>query len=81
MLLAEFLEDLFHGPGEARLEFRVSVPDAFDCFPIILPFPFECVGQDIIERGGGFLSVPLGVVVQLRFPFRTEGNHVHAPNV
>ena len=69
MLLAQFLESFLYRPRLARLEFRISLPNAFDRFLIILAIPFE--------RVGWLLPVPLGIIVQLGLAFGCEGHHIH----
>jgi len=81
MLHAQLFKDFFCGSGASGFEIGVALADAFDRFAVILLLPFERIRQNVIERGGGILSVPLRVVVQLRLAFGCERNHFHAPNV
>jgi len=80
MLHAKRLERFFnrsHAPG---LKIGVSLPYAFDGFLIILPLPFQSCCQNVVERVGGVLPMPMGVVVQLCLAFRRE-MYFHATNV
>ena len=63
MLHAQFLEGFLNWPHTSSLKIGVFLPDAFDGFRVILSFPFERLGQYIIKRRGGVLSMPVRVLV------------------
>lgn len=72
-------KELSGGASASRPHVLTAPPDAFDGFPIIGAFPFEIRGQSLIKRVGQVLTVPLGIVVELRLTFRLDGYYVHAP--
>ena len=51
MLHAQFLERFLEWSYAPSLQIRVPLPDTFDGFRIVLPFPFERLGQHVVERG------------------------------
>jgi len=72
------------GGGRARPpRFRVFIApaDALDSLLIVGAFPFKIRGQRLIKRVGNALPIPLGIVVQLRSPFRSDWYCVHVPRV
>ena len=77
MLHAQFLERFLEWSYAPSLQIRVSLPDTFDGFRIVLSVPFERVGKYIIKRGGSILPMPLSVVFQLRLAFRFERYGFH----
>jgi hypothetical protein len=81
MLDAQLLKNFLGGLGATGFEIRASLPDAFHGFAVVLPFPFERFGQNLIERIGRSLPMTPGVVVQLGFSLGPDGNHLHAPNL
>ena len=80
MLYAQLFKRLLSGLGAPSLHFLVALPDAFNGFLIVLPRPFQVVGQGIVERGGGVLAATLRVLFQLGLTFRFDGNYVRAPS-
>jgi len=77
MLYAQLFKRLLRGLGAPCFHVFIALPDAFDGFPIIGPFPFEIRGQSLIQRVSYILSMPLGIVVQLRLAFRFDGYYIH----
>ncbi len=67
MLHAKLFKNFLGGLGAAGFEIRVSLPDAFHAFAVVLLFPFERFGQNLIERIGRSPPMTPGVVVQLGF--------------
>lgn len=45
MFGAQFFENFLHRLQAASLEVLVSLPDTFDRFLVVLPFPVELVSQ------------------------------------
>ncbi len=81
MLHAQLFKNFLGRLNASGFEIRVSLPDAFHGFAIVLLFPFERFGQNLIERIGRSLPMTPGVVIQLGFALRPDGNHLHAPNL
>lgn len=63
MRRAQFRERFLEWSHASSLQIRVSLPDTFDGFRIILTFPFERFGKYIVERTGGVLSMPRSLPV------------------
>lgn len=80
MFPAQRLMNLFGEFGASGLRVFISTANRIDGRLKILPFPFECVGQHLIERLGRRLPVALSVIIQLSFALAREQNHLHAPN-
>jgi hypothetical protein len=59
----------------------VSLADALDGLAIILPFPFQIRGQDIVQRGDGVLPMALRILLQLLLAFWLDGYCVYASRV
>ena len=70
MFHAQLFQDFVRRLSAPGLQVIIALPDAFYRFLIVLAFPFEISGQGVIERRGGVLSMPSGIVVELRFTFR-----------
>ena len=66
MLLAEFVKSFVYGAHTTRLEIRIPLADTFHRFPIVLPFPFQGVAQNFVQRSCRVLPVPKGIIIQLR---------------
>src|SRR3954470_24219676 len=77
MLHAQLFKNVLRRLGASSFEIRVSLTDAFHGFAVIPLFPFECIGQNLVERICRGLPMTPGVVVQLRFAFGLDGNHLH----
>ncbi len=57
--------------GRTRPAFRSSIRAEFLYrFLVVLPFPFQGGGQNLIKRNSRVLSVPMGIIVQLRLALR-----------
>jgi hypothetical protein len=54
----------------SRFQVIVSAPNTFYRFLIVLPLPFQGGGQNLIKRNRRVLSVPMGIIVQLRLALR-----------
>jgi len=80
MLHAQLFERFLKRLRAPRSEVVVALPNPIDLFLIVLPFPLEGLGQDIVKRNNRFLPVALGVVVELGFAFRREFD-LHVPRV
>ena len=77
MLDAQFFQHFLCGLRASGLHVFVAFPNGLHGFIVILLLPREIIGQHVIQRGGGVLSVPLSVVVQLRLSFGSERDHFH----
>ncbi len=80
MLHAQFLEKFVSRLRPSGLYVLITFQHGLYRFVVIPPFPFERIGQDIIESGGWVLPVPPGVVVQLCLAFRRE-MYFHPPKL
>ncbi len=81
MFPAKILMNFFSGPGASRHHVFISTANRLNRRLKILPFPFERIGQYLIERLGGRLPMTLSVIIELSFALGREGNHLHAPTV
>ena len=66
MLPRELVEEFVGGDAAAGLHVVIASPGGFNGFLVVLPFPVEVIGEDIIEGVGGALSSPAGEFLQLR---------------
>jgi hypothetical protein len=69
---AHFDKELGSWAGATGVYIRGATTDAFDGFLIILTFPFQDCGQNIVERSSGVLSMPLSIVFELGLALRFE---------
>jgi len=72
-------KELSSRASASRPHVLIAPPDAFDGLPIIDALPFKIRGQSLIKRVGHVLTVPLGIIVELRLTFGFDGHYVHAP--
>jgi hypothetical protein len=66
MLPREIVEELIGKLRATRLHILVALADSFDRFLVVLTFPFEVVGQDIVKSVGRCLATSLGELLELR---------------
>ena len=78
MLPRELVEELFGGFGATGLHILVALPDAFDGLLVVLTFPFEVVGQDVVKGISSALPASTGKLLELRqaFGFYWERFHM-----
>src|SRR3954447_2901626 len=65
------------GSSPSRFHLFARGEDACNCFVEFLAFPFECGGQNVIERRNRILSMSLRVLLQLGFTFGFDRHHIH----
>ena len=80
MLLAQLFQKIGGRAGVPGLHIFIRFAHAIHSFAVVLPLPFQIIGEHFIQRGGGVLPVPLAVIVQLGLTFRRK-MHLHAPKV
>jgi hypothetical protein len=78
---AHLSKELGGGASSPCFHLFIALTDALNGFPIVGAFPFEIRGQRLIQRVGNALSIPPGIVVQLRSTFRSYGNWVNSSRV
>src|SRR5205807_2756739 len=81
MLQAQIFQKLGGGPGASCLHVFICFLHSLYGFGVVLLFLVKIGCENIIERGGGVLAVPSGVLFQLGLTFRLEGYHRHALKV
>ena len=69
MLPGELVEKFVGGPGAIGLYILVALVDSFDGFLVVLAFPFEIIGQGIIEGLSSALPPSTGEFLELGQPF------------
>ena len=62
MLYAQLFKRRLGGLGAPSLQVLIALPDAFNSFLIVLPLPFQILGQGFIERGGRVPATTLRVL-------------------
>jgi hypothetical protein len=77
MLHAECLNRVLCRLCPASFRVLVAFANRFNSFKVVLLFLFEIGCKYIVERRRGVLPVPSSIVLQLRFSFRLERDHVH----
>ena len=80
MLPRELVEELISGFHATRLHILMALANAFDRFLVVLTFPFEVVGEDIVKGIGGALAASSCQFLELRQSFRSDGHCCHGSN-
>ena len=80
MLPRELVEELISGFRAARFHILKALANALDRFLIVLTFPFEIVGEDVVKRIGGALAASSCEFLELRQSFRSDGYRCHGSN-
>ena len=66
MLPAQFFKNFLRGLCASGLVVGIATANAFDCFLIVVTFPFERGGQNIVKSRSRVLLVPPSIFCQLR---------------
>lgn len=77
MLPRELVEKFLGRPGTASLHIVKTALDCFDRLPIVLTFPRQVIGQDIVECIGGALPAPPSELLELSQPLRLHWRRSH----
>jgi hypothetical protein len=77
MLPRELVEELVGGYGATGLHVLVALADGFNGLLVVLAFPFEVLGQGIVECVSHALSSPTRQILQLGQSFRLDGKRFH----
>jgi len=80
MLPRELVEELIGRFRATRLHILVAPANAFDRFLVVLTFPFEVVGEDIVEGIGRAFTASSCEFLELRQSFRSHGHCFHGSN-
>lgn len=78
MLLARFFEELGGRTAAARFHVFVASTNRFHSLRIVPFLTIKVFSENILEHCGRVLPMPVGVLFELRFPVRTDGDDVHA---
>ena len=81
MLYTQIFKRFFDWPHASGEHVFISPSDAFNGFLVVLPFPLESVGEDIVQRGSGVLSVALSELFELGHAFGADRDCSHGPRV
>ena len=77
MLPRKLVEELVGWLCTTRLHVLVALADALNGLLVVLAFPFEILGQDLVECVSRALSTSARKILQLAQPFRLDWKRFH----
>ncbi len=79
--MADLVQKFSSWSSTPGLHVFISLTNALNSFLRVSALPFEIRAQSLIERLDCVLAMTLGVIIELRLPFRVDGDQFHTTSV